>query len=156
VITQPRILALLFWDNSTNGFILKEQSNTFILNHDNPNMDDPFDGLKIEKGVLTINFRIWYSWGSWWTSNDSYKFRFQDSDFVLIGFESNSFHRSSGDSKSYSINFLTKKYSITLGETIDENYKTKTEWKTFELPVLRTIRTLLKPYTWDFDSDIVI
>jgi hypothetical protein len=156
VITQPRILALLFWDNSTNGFLLKEQNNKFILNHDNPNMDDPFEGIEIEKGILIINFRIWYSWGSWWTSNDSYKFRFQNSDFALIGFESNSFHRASGDSKSYSINFLTKKYSITSGENTDDNYKSKTEWKTFKLPVLKTIRTLSKPYFWAFNNEIAI
>src|SRR5580765_3818971 len=41
VLTQPRILLILFKNPGNNGFRLTEQSNSFILKHDNPSMDDP-------------------------------------------------------------------------------------------------------------------
>lgn len=157
LITQPRILAILFMDNSINKFKLIEQSNTFILNHDNPNMDDPFVGLKIEKNVLSIEFKIWYSWGSWWTSGNSYKFRYnQSGDFDLIGFDSWNMHRATMENKIYSVNFLSKKYSITKEETINEKTESKTEWKTFKLDKLKTLKTIEKPFNWDFDNEITI
>lgn len=156
ILTQPRILAVLFRDTVSNGFTLKEQSNTFILYHDDANMDDPFDGLAIDSCVLKIKFRIWYNWGSWWTSRDTYKFRFQNKSFVLIGVESDNFHRSSGESQNYYVNFLTKKYRIDFGETVDEEYKIDTVWKTFDLPELKTFKTFSKPYTWDFSEEITL
>jgi hypothetical protein len=155
VITQPRLLAILFWDNSTKKYFLKEQSNTFILNYDNPNMDDPFDELKIKTGHLIINFRIWYSDGNW-TTNDSYKFQFQDDNFALTEYDSYSSYRTSEEYKGCKINFITKKYNITTGTTINGKYKSDIKTNTFDLPVLKTIRTFPKPYTWNFNDKIII
>ncbi|MCA6381681.1 MAG: hypothetical protein IM574_11920 [Cytophagales bacterium] len=157
--TQPRILAIIFGDKRESRFVLQMQSNTFILYHDNPYMDDPFDGLSIDNNVLSINFRIWYSWGSWWTSQVTYKFRYGADVFNLIGFESHSFHRATMESKSNSINFLTKKHKITKGNQGDsgeEEYKEEIEWKTFKLDALKTFQTFLKPFSWDFGDDVTI
>jgi hypothetical protein len=158
-ITRPRMLAILFGAMGKHRFKLQHQSNTFILRHDTPYMDDPFDGLRIDDDVLAINFRFWYSWGSWWTTEVMYKFRFQQNEFTLIGFESNSFHRATMESKAYSINFLTRKYKITVGkegEGGEDDYKQNIEWKTFKLDPLKTLRTFKRPMTWDFEGDITI
>lgn len=156
---KARILAILFGTQNKGTLHLKIQSNTFILCHDNPYMDDPYDGLHIEKNVLSINFRLWYSWGSWWTSQLTYKFRYQTNEFKLIGFESYNLHRATMETKSHSINFLTGKHKITWsteGEYDAENYKEKEEWKTFKLNTLKTFRTFKKPLSWRFEDDIVI
>jgi hypothetical protein len=156
LITQPRILGIFFGDISQNKYSLIEQSNSFILNHDNPYMDDPFNGIRIEKNILSIGFRIWYSWGSWWTSESTYKFRYENNDFTLIGFDSWSMHRASMETMIYSVNFLTKKYSITQEETIEEEIKSKTEWKSFKIDKLKTLNTLKKPFNWSFENEISI
>lgn len=156
LITQPRILGILFWDISQNKYSLIEQSNSFILNHDNPNMDDPYDGIKIENNILSIGFSIWYSCGSWWTSKCSYKFRHENNDFKLIGFDSWSMHRATMETTIYSVNFLTKKYSKTKEETIDEEVKSKTEWKSFKIDQLKTLRTLVEPFNWCINDEFSI
>ncbi|WP_207496769.1 hypothetical protein [Aridibaculum aurantiacum] len=52
VLTQPRMLLILFRNAAHNSFALVEQSNTFILRHDNPAMEDPYLELAINKGIL--------------------------------------------------------------------------------------------------------
>lgn len=157
LISQPRLLAILFWDNFKKKFQLIEQSNSFILNHYNPYLDDPFVGLKIEKNVLNIEFKMWYSWGSWWTSGATYKFRYnQNNDFDLIGFDSWNMHRTTMETKNYGVNFLSKKQSVTTEETIDEKTESLTKWKTFKLEKLKTIKKIEKPFNWDFEGEITI
>ncbi|CAN5504245.1 hypothetical protein BH10BAC2_BH10BAC2_28990 [soil metagenome] len=83
VITQPRMLLILFKDDSTSDYIKKAQSNTFILNHDNPAMDYPYNDIKISNGSLQIDFTLFYNMGSWYITNSIYKFRFQNNLFIL-------------------------------------------------------------------------
>jgi hypothetical protein len=50
VTTQPRILAIAFYDPTLkHDYKLVIQNSTFILNHDNPYRDDPFDDHKYYK-----------------------------------------------------------------------------------------------------------
>ena len=110
---NPRILAIYFGSKS-GGFNKKLVSEHFIILRDSPTMDEPFEGFNInKKGILDINYRFWYSAGSWSMSNHKYRFRFQNNEFVLIGYDSNEAHRASGETTDYSINFLTKKMKIT-------------------------------------------
>lgn len=127
VITQPRMLLILFKNSTDNFFTLIEQSNSFILNHENPTMDDPFHELNIYAGILEIKFRLFYNLGSWYIDIASYKFRHQKQEFVLIGADYFSFHRATMDFEEYSYNFLTKKRSLTTGN--DNKGKKKTTWK---------------------------
>ena len=60
VITQPRMLLVLFKDAYLKQFFVKERSNSFILPHDNPQMEDPYQELVISKGVLQIKFHFFY------------------------------------------------------------------------------------------------
>jgi len=105
-------------------------------------MDEPFDGFEISKeGVLGINFLFWFSAGSWSMSTHKYKFRFQNNQFELIGYNSSDSHRASGATTDYSINFLTKKMKITKGNFSNDNPEL-IEWKKFDLDSPLTIEKI--------------
>ena len=149
VITQPRILIILFKNRADNSLELVQQSNSFILMHDSPTMDDPFQELNIYAGILEIKFRLFYNMGSWNASTASYKFRYQKREFVLIGADSFSLHRATLDFEEYSYNFLTKKRSLTKGN--DNTGKKKTIWKALNISPLKTLKTFTAPFTWEVE-----
>jgi len=149
---NPRILSIYF-GKSNSTFEKRLQSNTFIILQDSPIMEEPFEGLKIlEDGVIQIDFHLWFSAGTWYTSNHQYKFKFQNNAFKLIGYESNEKHRGTGYTKEYSINFLTRKICITTTSIdLETNEKSNNkECEKFELQKLKTITSLVKPFNWEF------
>ncbi|MBX9785384.1 MAG: hypothetical protein K2X48_19025 [Chitinophagaceae bacterium] len=154
VLTQPGILLLLFKNASSNKYNLIEQSNTFILKHDNSIMTDPYQGLSIEKCILKIDFILFYSMGSWYTSSSSYKFRYDGKEFKLIGADFSSIHRATLDYEEYSYNFLTKKRSGTKGN--EQSGTKKTTTKTLPLPSLKTFKTFKEPYTWEVEKGVYL
>jgi hypothetical protein len=151
--TNPRILIIAFRDPVSKAFKLKEVSRTFILNHQSFNMDDPFDGIAILEGVLSVRFHLWYNMGSWFSTVLDYKFRYQQNDFYLIGAEFDETHRGTSEVVKRSFNFSTKKMRetrITLentpnGESIE---KEKIEWKGLDVKELKTFKTLATPLAW--------
>lgn len=154
VLTQPRILLVLFRNAVGNTFTVAEQSNTFILKHDNPAMDDPYLEMAINKGVLEIKFHLFYNSGSWYVTNAVYKFRYQQENFVLIGADNASFHRATHDFEEYSYNFLTKKRAFTKG---NDNKRIKnTTWKTVDVAPLKTLKTFGEPFTWEVEKSIFL
>ena len=155
VTIQPRMLLILFRDKMTNGFKLREKSETFILCHDTPQMDDPFDSLYIEKGILNIKFRLFYWIGSWDVNQTTYKFRYQNNEFVLIGAENTICNRSTLDFEEYSYNFLTKRWSLTKWN--NESKQTPVpEWYKLDLNELKTLKTIYRPYRWEVTKDIFL
>ncbi len=148
---NPRILGVYFGDKS-GKFTKRLVSKDFIILRDSPTMDEPFEGISItKKGVLNINFRFWYSAGTWTMSNHKYKFRFQGNEFALIGYDSNEAHRATGETTDYSINFLSKKMKITKGN-FSKDESDSIEWKKFNLKKLMTIRTIKKPFESEFEG----
>jgi hypothetical protein len=154
IITQPRVLAIVFYNSTTKQYNLIEQSNSFILNHDNPIMTEPFQDITISNETLQIDFFIWYSIGSWEMSNNSYKFRYKDKQFELIGADYNSTNRGSGETEDRSYNFLTKKVKISEG-AISTN-KSKTVWRTFTIKELKTLKTFTEPFTWELEKEFYL
>jgi hypothetical protein len=151
VITQPRILILAFYNSKTNQYDLIEQSNTFVLNHDDPNMEEPFQDISISGGVLKIDFTIFMNAGGWGMSNNSYKFRYQGNKFYLIGADYNYTNRGSGETEDRSYNFITKKVKVATG-TISSD-KQKIVWRTFQLKEIKTLETFIQPFTWEVEKD---
>jgi len=151
IITQPRILILLFYDPKTNLYQLVEQNNSFILSHDNPNMEDPYQNISINKGVLKIDFHIFMNVGGWGMSDNIYKFRYQNNEFVLIEADNNYVHRGSGETEDRNYNFLTRKVKVAIG-TIESD-KQKITWRTIKLKELKTFRTFKKPFTWEVEKE---
>jgi hypothetical protein len=151
-LIHPRILILLFKNATNNEFTLIEQSNSFILKHDNSKMDDPYQGICIDKGILEINFHLFYNTGSWYSTSSTYKFRFDRTTFVLIGTDLSKVHRATLDYEYYSYNFLTKKRSYTKGN--DQSGKKKATQKIFSLTSLKTFKTFKEPYSWEIEADV--
>lgn len=146
---NPRTLAIYF-GNKSGSYNKKLVSESFIILRDSPKMDEPFEGFSInKKGVLDINYRFWYSAGSWIVSNHKYRFRFQNNEFALIGYDSFEAHRSSGEFTDYSINFLTRKMKVTKGNLFNEEPES-VEWKEFYLEKLLTIKSIKKPFELEF------
>lgn len=152
VLTQPRILLILLKNAAKNKFTLIEQSNSFILKHDNSIMDDPYQGITIDKGILKIDFHLFYNMGSWYSTSSTYKFRFDGKTFLLIGADLSTIHRATLDYEDYSYNFLTKKKSYTKGN--EQSGTKKTTLKTFALTSLKTFKTFKEPYSWEIETDI--
>ena len=154
VLTQPRMLLILFKKPTENSFALIEQSNSFILKHDNPAMDDPYQELAINNGVLEVKFHLFYNMGSWYVTNAVYKFRYQQGQFVLIGADNSSFHRATHDFEDFSYNFLTKKRALTKGN--DNKGIKKTTWKSLNISELKTLKTFSEPFTWEVETDLYL
>ena len=102
-------------------------------------MDDRFNGITVKKGVLTVGFRYWASAGSWWMSMESYKFRLEGGRLRLIGSETDSFHRSSGEKDLVSTNYLTGKVKRTSGLNEFDEKESMPEIKWETLPSRRPI-----------------
>jgi hypothetical protein len=114
--TMPgRVLLILF--GTAQGYKLATQANRVMLSKNGGGQyGDPFAGLSIRKGVLTVNH---YGGSSWRWSVVS-KFRYQQGNFFLIG-ESMFLTRTSGDCESLDgspggdyqdTNFVTGEYEI--------------------------------------------
>ena len=153
VTTQPRML-LIFFKNEKSGFDLAAQSNSFILQHERATMDDPFEMIRIQNGVLQLSFRLFFNVGSWYVTTSSYKFRYGNGQFVLIGADYMALHRASLDYEEYSYNFLTRKRSHIKGN--EEKGTKQQAWKTFQLAMPQTLKTFKKPFTWEVEKNIFL
>ena len=154
VLTQPRILLILFKDSATNTYRLAEQNNTFILMHDNAAMDDPFQDILIEKGIIKIDFQLFYTMGSWYTTSSTYKFRYDGKAFILIGAELSTLHRATHDTEAYSYNFLTKRRSHTKGN--EQKGTKKTTFQNIKPDKLQTPGTLTEPFNWEVEPGVYL
>jgi hypothetical protein len=91
-------------------------------------------GIEIKKGILIVTLNYWLSCGSYGVTTDIYRFRQQGNRFRLIGKDTKSYSRASGDGEEVSINYLTGRKRETTGITViepDEGgpvAKPKTKW----------------------------
>lgn len=154
--TQRRILVLAIYNRTTEQYDLIEQSNTFILNNEYPMMEDPFQKIFISSGILQIDFQNHIEFqgsqgNASWPGNYSYKFRYQNKDFKLIGvdFKSDVGPLNSWEERSY--NFLTKKVKIT---SLDYHSSgPKIVWRKFNFTELKSFKTFKEPFTYNVEDD---
>ena len=70
-------------------------------------------GLEItSRGTLRISIQLFCSMGSYGMSTDTYTYRYQDSDFHLIGMEQEEMMRNTGECTTVSENYLTWKRQV--------------------------------------------
>lgn len=151
---NDRQLIILFGKKKADCYSLSTKSETFILKHDQENMDEPFEDISISKGTLKISFKEFYTMGSWSTGSSDYIWRFQDGDFKLIGANTSNFHRADGDAVDVSVNFSTNKYSVKTYNMFDEDVKEVETWKKLQLKELKTFSSFKKPWTWNINEDV--
>lgn len=126
--SNPRMLLVAF-GNKAGGYRLQLANHTLIPRHDNPTIDDPYDGIEINKGALKVALHFWANAGSWSTSNTKFTFRFRNGCFLLVGYDHNETRRNSGETSDTSINLLTGKMKFTTGSINDDH--TTTRWKPY-------------------------
>lgn len=98
------------------------------------NYMDRFKELKVAKGVITIEFDWFASAGTWWTSQEAFKFRLEARKLRLIGMEESSFARNQGEMTLSSSNHLTGKRKITTGMSAfdDQPSRPKIIWENLD------------------------
>jgi hypothetical protein len=146
---QPRIIAIAF-KNSSNKYGLIETNEKLLIDYNFPKTyDDPFTLMNIENGLLIIKFSFDYIYGNFYFY--TYKFRFEKGQFLLIGADAQYVTRRTMDFETSSYNFLTKKWSLTIGTNTNQEPPNLTEKKeTFDLEIdkLKTLKTMDRPGTW--------
>ena len=146
---NPRVL-LVYFGTADGNYVQQVRADQMIPLKDSPTLDEPLEGLEIKRGVLQVKLRLWYSMGSWTTSSYAYKFRYQNEQFELIGYDGTTAHRASGEVTEHSINFSTRKMSISTSN-FSETAPAKVEWKSFKLSQLRSLRSM-QVFTWEFEG----
>ena len=132
---NPRILLVLFKQKDGNYILASKNDKDFIKSEgdkENPALMDTLDEISIKDNILKIKFNYFLSAGSWAVTQNIYTFRFQNQKFELIGLDSNSYMRNSGNEEDFSINFSTNKVKMTTGGNMfnEKENKPKEEWKT--------------------------
>lgn len=115
--TNPRTLAVAV-RQADGGYVLVTDSEELIPRHESPCAADVLespDEFAIRGGALHIQLYRFYSMGSWETSTTSFAFRLLDEEMVLIGFDTMSATRNSGEMRSVSVNYLTGRAKLTAG-----------------------------------------
>lgn len=128
---NPRILLILFKKNNEYYLVAKNEKGLIESegSEENPTLMDPFSEIKIKNNILKIESQYAQSAGSWEAQKLEYIFRFQQNHFELIGINSLSFMRNTGEGEKLSINLSTKKVQKVTGNIIEENQsKYKEKW----------------------------
>lgn len=140
--TNPRKLRVLFGEGKMWRLVI---DNTNFIPQMTANMDDtqdPFNGVT-GGYVATQKGKLIFRLGSFSDSIDYkiYTFRWQNDNFTLIGYDTYSRHRYTGDETDKSYNFLTfREKIITENSSESENYKPQTIiWKNLKYLPLMTI-----------------
>jgi hypothetical protein len=112
--TNPRMLVIAF-ANPGGGYRLAAADHRLIPRLENPNQDDPFDGISIRRGAVRVQMHLFLSAGGWQAGSTTYTLRWQDGGFKLIGFDRDSIVRNTGEVEEVSINYSTGRGRVLRG-----------------------------------------
>ena len=136
--TNPNILCIYY--GTKEGLLEQFAVYEGLIPADEEFIPNQFSKIEISpKGVLNITRAIEPSAGSYSTGRTTYRFRFQDNNFYLIGKEAYNLARNTGVSTVESSNYLTHKKATTYSNEFNEAYKPHTEWSKIPKAPLRTI-----------------
>lgn len=128
--SSPRLLAIA-WSRPDGSYALAAQNHTLIPRHEYPNLSDVFEdgagGVSIVRGTLRVGLYFFANAGSWSTGSTTYTFRWQDNAFALIGYDSQSMMRNSGETEALSINYSTAKLRRSHGSIEDDRDQVRWE-----------------------------
>ncbi len=129
---KPRILFIIF-KTKDGTYKLSVQSATIIMREGTGGVyGDPFDGMEYSRGSLVINF---YG-GSSWRWGYTYRFRYQNKGWFLIGETDETYNINTGESETIDSNFLTGKQITT---SINKNGKKEVVTRKIEKKKLKKL-----------------
>ena len=134
--TNPRALLVLFkQENGTYKLAAKNDKGFIEPPKESSSLLDPLGegDINIKNNTLRLRFQYFFSAGSWYITNVEYVFRYQNNHFELIGVETNSSHRATGEETIVSFNLSTNKLETSLGGNVFEEKENnpKKETETF-------------------------
>ena len=134
--TNPRALLVLFkQENGSYKLAAKNDKGFIEPPKESSSLLDPLGegDINIKNNTLRLRFQYFFSAGSWYITNVEYVFRYQNNHFELIGVETNSFHRATGEETIVSFNLSTNKLETTMGGNVFEEKENnpKKETETF-------------------------
>ena len=80
------------------------------------------------RGALRIAISLFCDAGSYGTSTDTYTYRYQDSDFFLIGMDREEMMRNTGECTTVSENYLAWKRQVTKSNAFDDTAPDTEKW----------------------------
>jgi len=149
--TNPRILIVLFADGKSWRLIKQniDVITGLILTQDSFNRIDGFD---VYAGNGTFSNRI--GWFSTELGYNVFKFRWQDNDFYLIGYDDYSRHRMTGKEGTSSYNFLTWRGNIVTVTPVDDEKSDETTkksvWKQLNKQPLLKLDQIIEANIFDY------
>jgi hypothetical protein len=120
---NPRTIVVAL-KQSGGGYLRIAQNDQIIPVIGSATIDDPIDNagdgsLIIVKGVLRLRLGFWASAGTWDMFNRTFSFRLKEARLGLIGYDNYYVHRGSGELKTVSINYLTRRKRTENGSIED-------------------------------------
>ncbi|WP_321786099.1 hypothetical protein [Burkholderia pyrrocinia] len=124
--TNPRILVVAF-ARPDGQYALTLRNQTLIPKRESSCLDDPLEngGVGISRGTLRVTLGRFASAGSWEMGSTTYTFRWQDRNFVLIGYDDSSVMRNTGETRMLSVNYSTGKAKMSTGHTSKDGERTR-------------------------------
>ncbi|MBR5688504.1 MAG: hypothetical protein IKX36_11215 [Prevotella sp.] len=117
----------IYWRTKSGLYRLYHEYAAFPAN-DNGLVIPEYDLSISDKGVLSIEYSVFYTAGSWSTDRDTYRFRYQQGDFFLIGHDTGSLMRNTGEVTEVSLNFLTHKRQTVKYNVLEGNDERSEKW----------------------------
>lgn len=164
IIIQPkntkvhnrRLLILINQKNSLQIKLSKQIPNWTYRDDENC-IDDALSGggVSIKNSVLDIAFDAMNSCSNWYGESWTYRFKFDNSQFKLIGFEYWFVYKTDGKNKTYSGNFLTQKLKIAQGNEFDDNVKPQISWKSLKPILPNTLEKITFKDSQDFLKQMI-
>ena len=127
--TNPRMLAVALADGE-GGYRLALANSTIIPRVIYTNMSDPLSeagGVSIDRDSLVVAIYYFYSSGGSDTGHMDFRFRYENDDFRLIGYDRTNVNRMSGEIETVSANFLNRKVIVKTGLISEDTGKTVTK-----------------------------
>ena len=113
---NPRTLLVMFQDEKGVYHLELSSINSHFIppEHDEENTNFMVDTtVDIKNNQLIVSFETMMSMGSWYATSASFRFRYQNHQFVLIGEDTAEWHRASGIGSADSYNYLTNVHKHT-------------------------------------------
>ncbi|WP_143286477.1 hypothetical protein [Burkholderia ubonensis] len=123
---NPRILVVAF-AQPDGRYTLALRNETLIPTRDTPCVDDMLQngGVSISRGALRVTLSRFSSAGGWEMGSTTYTFRWQEGNFMLIGYDDSSVMRNSGEMRTLSVNFSTGKAKVSTGNAFKDGEHTQ-------------------------------
>ncbi|MEO9875618.1 MAG: hypothetical protein ABJM26_17720 [Anderseniella sp.] len=125
-----RLILIAFMDKQSGRYRLVQQENAFIPVRETVNVEDYLSGynpLKPIPGGFSVDLELFMSAGGWEMELRTFQFEYRNGQFVLVNFDSQRTHRSSGETTGIKVDYLTGLVVKNSGNAQDDEIREASE-----------------------------